>query len=170
MSHPYLLISLFLYRIPFTKCIGFLIGLLLLLWLIGGGGREEDRLFYWNDRGFPLNPNSVIERFLQLCKLISFCTPNKQQEATTHSLLSSISLSLCERAVCVWDCCMRNSKYVIVKEVGSKGENKYLITNTTIGIGAFSKVCIAFEKQEYLEKKEGANKLCAKIMQISNPM
>ncbi|KAL4444728.1 hypothetical protein ABPG74_015936 [Tetrahymena malaccensis] len=57
----------------------------------------------------------------------------------------------------------------IVKEIGKTPEEQVLITNVTIGEGAFSKVYIAFYKKEFFEKKEKATKLCAKILQISNP-
>ncbi|KAL4493562.1 hypothetical protein ABPG72_004055 [Tetrahymena utriculariae] len=57
----------------------------------------------------------------------------------------------------------------IVKEIGKTPEEQVLITNVTIGEGAFSQVYIAFYKKEFFEKKEKATKLCAKILQISNP-
>ena len=56
-----------------------------------------------------------------------------------------------------------------MKEIGTKEEEQFLVTNINIGEGAFSKVYIAFRKIDFLRNKEKASKICAKILQISNP-
>jgi len=51
-----------------------------------------------------------------------------------------------------------------VKEIGTKEEEQFLVTNINIGEGAFSKVYIAFRKIDFLKNKEKASKICAKIL------